>query len=924
LVDWFWNRIRALPNRAGGLAVSGCAPFINSFEAVEPRLLLAVSVSINFQPADSVAAPAGYLIDSGQTYGARNGLTYGWSADRTAYARRRFSLSSPDNRYDTLVMMQTPTGASTAWEIALPSAQYRIHIVAGDPGYPAGTIKVNAEGQSVINATTDATHLWADKYAFVNVTDGKLTLSAGSSSANLKLSFIEITDALTSPITRPPVFPPIQRDVTAGINLDGLADWETLGPFVDLASTFRNWGRPRPQDVDPTIKRTADNYPLEDAGALTFAKTYPDGDYDVTWKGEGDLSFDGMQAIFTPLGTDPDGTHHARLNITHPAEPEGDWLRMYIKNITNPQNPIHDLHIVSSTETHPAEYGPFRAAFIERMAAFDGPIRFMDWMRTNASKVKNWADRPTTATFSYTHDAGVPYEYYIALANLLHRDVWINIPAEATNDYITQLAQLFKAGLDPALKVYIEYSNEVWAGGVQGNYVSGLASGDSELTASDSFGRTAQEAAKQLIRAADIFRTQFGATASQIRPEFGGFIANDYWTSSAMSWIQTKYGNVRAKITGVAVGMYVGSESDMGSLNTPSLTLDQIFPWMNQWIDNTIDPWLKNHARLTDLYELQLDTYEAGQHLTAYAVPATLDVKKQAQADPRMAEVYNHLMQRFMMNGGTLFNNFTLAGTYTQYGFWGLLDEIDKTSSVRYDAVKVLASSTFYFASQAAQVVALEEAPATDPSAALAGYEPIIARPAPVLPEPLAPTPVPVIPPPPVEVIVPPIPKVDPPKPVVVTPPVVKPVPPVIVAPRPIVTPAPPKVITAPKPAPVIIPVKNPATKPLPVPVKPIVKSPPAPVIAPKPKPVVTVAPTPIPTKAKSVAVIPAIGEPARKASALPPKPALSALLLRPAPVVVQPPLKKTEPEAGFLAVVPALAPIASLRPVFSRNRVGR
>ena len=42
-----------------------------------------------------------------------------------------------------------------------------------------------------------------------------------------------------------------------------------------------------------------------------------------------------------------------------------------------------------------------------------------------------------------------------------------NVPVNATDDYITKLAQLFKANLSPDLSVYIEYSNEVWNGSFQ-------------------------------------------------------------------------------------------------------------------------------------------------------------------------------------------------------------------------------------------------------------------------------------------------------------------------------------------------------------------------------------------------------------------------------------------------------------------------
>ena len=67
----------------------------------------------------------------------------------------------------------------------------------------------------------------------------------------------------------------------------------------------------------------------------------------------------------------------------------------------------------------------------------------------------------------------------VALANESYTDMWINIPGPATDDYVERLASLIKngdtvdgvayAGLKPGLKVYVEYSNEVW-GGIQNTY----------------------------------------------------------------------------------------------------------------------------------------------------------------------------------------------------------------------------------------------------------------------------------------------------------------------------------------------------------------------------------------------------------------------------------------------------------------------
>lgn len=75
---------------------------------------------------------------------------------------------------------------------------------------------------------------------------------------------------------------------------------------------------------------------------------------------------------------------------------------------------------------------------LEKLAPF-GTLRFMDWTDTNDQTDQDWANRVQLSSRTYTIN-GVPWEEVIHLANLLGKDVWINIPYLATTDYITKLA----------------------------------------------------------------------------------------------------------------------------------------------------------------------------------------------------------------------------------------------------------------------------------------------------------------------------------------------------------------------------------------------------------------------------------------------------------------------------------------------------
>jgi len=106
----------------------------------------------------------------------------------------------------------------------------------------------------------------------------------------------------------------------------------------------------------------------------------------------------------------------------------------------------------------------------------------MDWGQTNNSIQEFWSERkspsfytmvavsgdpdanwgPAPSPFEKKFAGGVAYEIMIQLCNILKLDMWVCIPHRATDDYIANLAILIKRNIDPSLKVYIEFSNEIW------------------------------------------------------------------------------------------------------------------------------------------------------------------------------------------------------------------------------------------------------------------------------------------------------------------------------------------------------------------------------------------------------------------------------------------------------------------------------
>jgi hypothetical protein len=144
------------------------------------------SAKVNFQTA-TAATPSGYVADSGQTYAARNGLTYGWSVDKTGRARER--NVDPDKRRDTLVHFDT---TDVLWEIAVPNGTYSYTIVCGDPSFndQVNTLQI----ESTTLADPNGTAAGFDTFTgTVTVSDGRLSLRMGSAGNNAKINYIDLT-----------------------------------------------------------------------------------------------------------------------------------------------------------------------------------------------------------------------------------------------------------------------------------------------------------------------------------------------------------------------------------------------------------------------------------------------------------------------------------------------------------------------------------------------------------------------------------------------------------------------------------------------------------------------------------------------------------------------------------------------------------
>lgn len=184
----------------------------------------------------------------------------------------------------------------------------------------------------------------------------------------------------------------------------------------------------------------------------------PAGVYAAVWEGEGTLWWNQGYGLVDE-GTLDDGRHYRLINVA------ADQVISLQLSDVNPENHVRNIQVLM-----PGSYDPqtlqlhddsiFYEPFTASLSGLDA-IRTMQATHTNTSDDVDWfADRtlPTDARYN----GGIPWEHTIALANELGADVWVNVPHAANDDYIRQMAQLFREQLNPDLTVHVEYSNELW------------------------------------------------------------------------------------------------------------------------------------------------------------------------------------------------------------------------------------------------------------------------------------------------------------------------------------------------------------------------------------------------------------------------------------------------------------------------------
>ncbi len=478
----------------------------------------------------------------------------------------------------------------------------------------------------------------------------------------------------TSRVQSPPA--PKRR---LGINLAGPADWNTELPFVDVFRMSRPWisqQKGKPWGKGPALELDRHGWVkrLEpDCWAETLLCTiqgghYPRGRYTVLYDGRGRLEFSNAQVVSQRPG---------RIVI----EPNPDRGAFFLRLVeTDPSDYVRNIRVIMPGFEDRYEREPFHPTFLRRwhgVACF----RFMDWMKTNGSKIRTWDDRPTGADATFS-TKGVPLEWMIDLCNRQQADAWFCMPHRADDHYVRRFAQLVKDRLDPRLHVYIEYSNEVWNSQFEQTRYSwekakqlGLGPKERPWEGGGMY------YARRSVEIFSLWEQVFGGTDRLVRV-LAWQAGNTWW----MDRIVLPFENAYEHADALAIAPYI-------ALNVPArgkkLTADQVAGWsLDRLLDHVEQQCLPTAVKriadsktMADKYGLLLIAYEGGQHLVGVGGGENnqrmTELFHAANAHPRMGDIYRKYFQAWSEAGGDLFCYFSSVSRWSKWGSWGIVQYYD-------------------------------------------------------------------------------------------------------------------------------------------------------------------------------------------------------------------------------------------------------
>ncbi len=511
-----------------------------------------------------------------------------------------------------------------------------------------------------------------------------------------------------------------KNEIFLGINTADVREDTSSIQFLNLFKSAIPFAETVPWGSSKEVEYDKYGWPTDLNGGQAGTKflnrlpegTIEDGFYTVLYDGEGELFYgnDARLIVHRPnrdvieIKAGKDSILNASLFIKKTTKDN------YIKNIRilpeggickgKPHIKVKSPEDCNSSQDDKGQYLAFdenndtlifNPDYLDFMKDFQ-VIRFMNMQGMTRNPVEKWSTRntPDKATWggrAGLYSRGAPVEVMVALANQVKAHPWFSMPYKANDDYMRKFAEYVKANLDPNLKVYIEYSNEVWNPiFIHHDYAieQGLAAKLDKKKSPAGY----KWYSRRSVEVFKIWEDAFNGTEQLVRT-MGSWASNQNMSSQILAF-DDAYKHTDA----IAIGPYVSAHPEV---LRKANNVDDVFKAMmdksSKWGMKTIISYIKKQEKVATSFGVDLLAYEGGQHLVDW------DTRKvdqhpnpllyAANRDPRMGIVYDELMSEWKRAGGKLFVAFSAPRIYSWYGSWGVKEHIRQARSdaPKYDSL---------------------------------------------------------------------------------------------------------------------------------------------------------------------------------------------------------------------------------------------
>lgn len=481
-------------------------------------------------------------------------------------------------------------------------------------------------------------------------------------------------------------FSPAQERLKLGINLQGVSDWSVDFIWKDICPYMRiegSGGEFKDSQFDengyPLYLKPGQQINLGFGAGTNYV--WPTGEYHIFWEGVGNI---GARTTNEILIKDY-GNGHQVWYIGH----SNDWFGFSISS-TEEGNHLRNLRIIMPGFEEDYLSSPLHPAFVEHWKNFEA-FRFMDLQGTNNSQITEWSEMKGENFINQHSYDGHPLDRIkdsvsigkmVELCNLMDKDAWFCMPHGATDSYIRNFAEYIRENLDSDLKVYVEYSNEVWNWGFpQTGYAA-----DRGVALNIGDGGSLEYYVYRNGQIYKIWEDAFGIESDRLINVFSWQAVDMYWYKIAFD---EYFPNPRFNPSGVmpefyAIAPYFSKWDIPGSWRKDDIFSHVVSAKPSDYNLSYVRNLFKDRKKEADMRGLELGAYEAGQH---YVDPVALSME--VNRDERIYNVYRQYINDWHSITGGLMMLYSSAFAPGDHGSWGLLERWnqDISTAPKYRAV---------------------------------------------------------------------------------------------------------------------------------------------------------------------------------------------------------------------------------------------